>query len=234
MILCLAIAGAKADTVSYTTSTPIPLTLTDWAASYSLQFQKFNIPNATLTDMELRLSGGMETIITVKNTGTTPVRYGSAKTELMMGVTDPLNLLPDPYGSQLDISLPTGTGYLFATPLLPLAPGQTRVSTLFNGSQNIFMNSNNPAMLAEFSGTGNIDLPASSLTMSWTSFSGGNVDTSQTTTGSLTGQVTYTYNQNLSVPEQSSILFAILGFLGIVGLSRKFRSRLNDAGSFPH
>jgi len=234
LILCIAITGAKADTVTYTTSTPIPLTLTDWAAVYSLQFQKFNVPNATLTDMELRLTGGMETIITVKNTGITPVIYGTAKTELMMGVTDPLNLLPSPYGSQLDISLPTGSGYIYATPLLPLPPGQTKVSTLFNGTQNIFMNSNDPAMLAQFSGTGNIDLPASSLTISWASFSGGNVDTSQTTRGSLTGQVTYTYNQNLAVPETTSILFAILGFAGIVILCKRFGSRINGAPSFTH
>jgi hypothetical protein len=208
--------------------------LTDWAAIYSLQFQKFNIPNATLTDMELRLTGGMETIITVKNTGATPVILGRAKTELMMGVQDPLNLLPDPYGGQLNMSLPTGLGYTFATPALPLAPGQTKVSPLYSGTQNIFMNSNDPAMLAQFSGAGNIDLPAYSLTMSWTSFSGGNIETSQTTKGSLTGEITYTYTQSLTLPEPSSILFAIFGFLGIAALGRKFRSRINDIASFTH
>ncbi len=231
LFLCIAITNVKADTVTYITSTPIPLTLTDWAASYSLQFQKFNIPSATLTDMELRLTGGMETIISIKNTGITQVKFGNAKTELMMGVTDPLNLLPDPYGSQLNISLPPGSGYSFATPASPLNPGQTRVSPLYTGTQNIFMNYNDPAMLAQFSGAGNINLPATSLTMSWSSFSGGNIEASQVTRGSMTGAVTYTYTKTLNLPETSSILFAILGFVGILGFSKIFKSRINDPAS---
>jgi hypothetical protein len=228
LTLCLAIAGAKADTVTYTTSTPIPLTLTDWAAVYSLQFQKFNIPNATLTDLELRLTGGMDTIITIKNTGVTPVTYGRAKTELMMGVQDPLNLLPDPLGMQLDLNLPAGSGYIFN----PLAPGATKISPLYTGTQTISMAYNDPAILAEFTGSGNVDLPAVSQTLSWTSYSGGNIDTSQITHGSMTGQITYTYNETLRLPETSSILFAILGLVGVFYLSIRFKTRINDSSSF--
>ena len=74
----------------FTTSTPIPSTLTDWTGS--LSFPKFNSALGTLEDVQLDLSGGFTTTLTVTNDSLAG-SSGSAKTEVQLTVQDPgLNL----------------------------------------------------------------------------------------------------------------------------------------------
>ena len=75
----------------FTTSTPIPLTLTDW--SLGLDFPKFNSALGTLISVELDLSGSLSTIITVTNSALSS-SSGTAKTEVQYTVQDGgLNLI---------------------------------------------------------------------------------------------------------------------------------------------
>jgi hypothetical protein len=93
----------------FTTTTPIPSTLTDWTSS--LSFAKFNSALGTLTMVQLDLNGSMSTIITVTN-NSPEASAGLAKTECQFTVQDGGNNLIVP---QLDLmstffnySLPAG------------------------------------------------------------------------------------------------------------------------------
>jgi hypothetical protein len=75
-----------------------------------------------------------------------------------------------------------------------------------------------PAILAEFTGTGNISLNASTFTETVLANTGGNTAAAQVTTASATGTVTYHYNV---VPEPGS--FAVMGsaLFGLLAFARR-------------
>ena len=82
-------ASGKSATLSYTTSTPIPSTLTDWSGG--LAFQEFNPALGTLTQVALQFSSSLGTTILVTDlsgSGST----GHVNTEVQVSVNDPLSL----------------------------------------------------------------------------------------------------------------------------------------------
>jgi len=193
-----------------TTSTPIPLTLTDW--THTLAFPKFNPALGTLTQIELNITGGLSTTITVTNNAASSSN-GTAKTELALLVQDPSNLL---FGN----TIPYVTPPFPTTPLLDilspayaynLAPGGFITSgTLTNtlSADNFYTASN---ILTAFTGSGNILLSAETLTGTVLANNGGNTIAGQVTTASATGTITYTYTP---IPEPSA-----LALMGIGGLA---------------
>lgn len=181
--------GACADSVSYNTSTPIALSRTDWANS--LLFQKFDPALGTLTQVDLSITGYIETTLTITNNAASP-SSGNAKTHVELTVVDPLALLsvmPDIYSPKFDYSL---------------NPGEQVVSGLLTKSASDSGSWTAAAILAEFTGSGDISMDASTFTESVLANTGGNTAASQETFASATGTVTYYYNP--IVPEPTSIV----------------------------
>jgi hypothetical protein len=209
-ILLAAVAtSTKAATISYTTSTPIPSTLTDWSGS--LAFQQFDPSLGVLNSVTLQLSGSLSTIVSVLNNSPSG-SSGTAKTEVQMTVQDPgLNFTPNV--PQLDLISPA-FGY-------SLSPGGSATSTLLtkSGAYNSAPDYTLPAVLTEFTGLGTITLSASTFTQTLLANTGGNTAATQLTDAALTGSVTYNYT---AVPEPST--FALLG-AGIIGLIYGWRRR---------
>lgn len=205
-------AWASANTVGpITTSTPISATLTDWTGT--LAFPQFNSALGTLTQVDLNLSASMNTVITVTNTGSSSSN-GTAKVELQLSVLDPLSLIPD--APQIDKLWPS-PGYAYSG----LAPGYSVTSGTLSAAAASSSSYTATNLLAEFIGSGNILLDASTYTQTWLSNHGGNSIETQVTDASLTGTITYEYTPApVSVPPSAFLLGTGLLGLGLWRLRR--------------
>jgi hypothetical protein len=184
----------------FTTSTPIPSTLTDWLGT--LDFPKFNSALGTLTSVQLDLSGGLTTTLTITNSSESG-SSGTAKTELMVTVQDAGNNLIAP---EIDILSPA-----FAYNLGPGGSINSGLLTKNGSSSDVYTLA---AILAEFNGPGTISLNASTFTQTVLSNTGGNTSASQVTNAALTGSVTYNY---IAVPEPSTLALLGVGAIGLLG-----------------
>jgi hypothetical protein len=196
LLLFVTAIPAFATTVSYTTSTPIPLTtLTNWTST--LAFQQFNPLLGTLNSVKLDLSGSMSTVITVTSSSNAT---GWAKTSVDLNVQDAGSNLNSPPISLMSPS------FVF-TDLIG-----TVVSPALNKSDSSSDTYTVAAVLSEFTGTSNYLLPANTFTETLVSFTSGNATTSQVTYASLTGTVTYDY----TVPEPATIGLLTMGGLALI------------------
>jgi hypothetical protein len=205
---------ASADSISYTTSTPISSSLTDWSGS--LAFQQFDPTLGTLNSVELQFSSSLTTTLTVMNTSDSS-SSGNVKTELQVSVDDSGdNLLGDT--PQLDILSPAFNYSL-------TGGGNINSSLLSNSgsSDNIYALLN---VLSEFTGTGTFFLNASTFTETDLSNTGGNTSSSQVTDAGVTGTVTYSFtdaiggSQSDGVPEPATMALMGGALIGL-GLLRK-------------
>jgi hypothetical protein len=222
VLLLTAFTAAHADTLTetFTTSTPIAPTLTDWTSS--LAFQQFNPSLGTLQSVTLGLSSGLTTTLTVKNIGSTIPSNGNASTEVLVAVVDPsgiIGTLPTytpfpvaPSNPQLDYM---SGGFSYNS----LAAGTQVTSGTLTGSESNSTTYTAAGLLAEFTGAGNILMPTGTLTYTNLSNSGGNTESSQVTYAHLTGTVTYTYTP---VPVPSALLLLGPGLIGLVGLRKRY------------
>jgi hypothetical protein len=187
-----------------TTSTPIPFTLTDWTGT--LLFPQFNPSLGTLNSVQLDLSASMRTTLTVQNLGGL-ASSGTAKTELQVTVQDAGNNLIVP---EIDL---LGPNFAYTLP-----PGGSVTSPLLTKSGTSSDLYTLAAILAEFTGVGNISLSGSTFTQTLLANTGGNTVASQVTDASLTGTVTYTYTE---IPEPSTFALLSLGLAALPILRRK-------------
>jgi hypothetical protein len=202
-------SSVQADMISgpFTTSTPIPYTLTDWTGS--LSFPMFNSALGTLTEVDMTLNGAMQTTLTVTN-NSPDSSSGNAKTEVQMSVQDAgLHFSPP----QIDFNSPA-FGY-------SLAGGGNVTSGLLTSSSSNSAVYTLSAILAEFNGPGTIVLPASTFTQTLLANTGGNTAASQVTQADLTGTVTYHYNP---VPEPSTFALFGVAALGLLACARRRRA----------
>jgi hypothetical protein len=197
--LAVLLPGVTLASVSgpFTTTTPIPSTLTDWNGP--LSFPKFNPALGTLTKVQLDLSGSMSTVLTVTNSSPSD-SSGHANTHLQLTVQDAGNNLIAP---QIDL---TSAPYDYT-----LEGGKSLVSGTLTKSGTSSDQYTLAAILAEFTGPGTINLSASTFTETFLANTGGNTDASQVTHAELTGTVTYFYT-----PEPASLSMLALGGLGLL------------------
>lgn len=198
MLLALVLAAGLGSTVAagtsgpFTTSTPVPLTKTDWSST--LAFPKFNPALGQLTQVDISITAYLETILTVTNTASS-ASTGTAKTEVAVTVTDPLLLIsmgPDFFSPNFAFSL---------------APGGSVTSGLLAKSATDSQSFTSAGILSEFTGPGTITMDADTFTQAWIIFNGGNSNVVQVTKASTTGCVTYHYTE---VPELPASALALL------------------------
>lgn len=207
---------ASATTISYPTTTPVAsTTLTDW--EHTLAFQKFDASLGTLTQVELYLSSGMDTIITVTNNSPSS-SSGHAKTEVFLSVQDSGGLILD--APQIDKPFPGGLGFSYSLAAYP-GPGNSTISPLYSVSASSDSFYTDAPLLAEFTGSGNILLNANSNTYSVISYTGGVAEASQVTHAGLDGTVTYTYTP-APIPVPSTVLLLGSGLVGLGLLRRRW------------
>jgi hypothetical protein len=200
-----------ASTLTFATTTPIPLTSTDW--SESLSFPTFDTSLGTLTSVTLDLTGSLNTTITVGNisdlVGSPAPSSGTVNTQSVLTLRDPDNLLiPLP---QLGILSP---GQTYSLPADSGAPFSLDPQEATLSGSNTYTSS---SLLAEFSGAGPIVLPASTSTTTILANKGGNTYSSQSTEAALTGTITYTYTRSVQAPEPSALALVGVGLVGMAG-----------------
>ncbi len=194
---CAAARPATAEYVTYATTTPISA-LTPW--SNTLAFQKFDTSMGTLTEVQLVLNGGLSTAITVKNNLAYSIS-GDVSTNVYLtvgGDSEPVKeqftLSSDVFTYNLAANATANSGTL--TKLGSAIANYTDSATLSNFSE-------------DGSGDGYITLPASAYAKTVHTDTGGNTTTTQVTTASLGGTITYFYT---TIPEPSTLV--LLGTLG--------------------
>jgi hypothetical protein len=217
-ILCtgLLALGSTLDAATsgpFTTTTPIPLTYTDWSLSLSLP--KFDSALGTLNSVRIDLSGGISSVLTISNSiSASSSSVGDGGTRVRFSVQDSGN----------HFSTPEITTYS-DTYSYNLLPGESVTTDPLTGSGSYAHTYTLQAILDEFTGPGTITLPASTLTTSVMENSGGNYTVQQVTRAELTATVTYDYT---AVPEPGSLALLGLGGLMVLLVKRRALGRLGQ------
>lgn len=208
---------AHAATLIY--SADVPTTATDWTRDLSIT--KFNPNLGTLTSIEIRLTSIATTTITVSNApDATSNVTGSVSTELQISLLDPASLLSAAGSTpQLTANIPNNPTDF------DVAPGDSAVLGPFSRTlppSNITYTLNdNPDILSEFTGSGDIILTGSTYTQTDFNISSGNAETSQVTEANLGVSITYNY---VPIPEPATWALFFCGF-GLAGLAILRRRR---------
>ena len=208
-VVCLFVVGmasaALAGSSGPFTSNIVGYQATDWNG-LNLVLPKFNSSLGVLDEVQLYLSSGIKTNLTVVNTGDAN-STGDAYTEVKFNVTDPLALV----SLETDLYSPL---YHFEN-LVPNSPQGSGELTKAGSDYKTFTDA---ATLAEFNGPGTISLPVSTVTKAWIGYTGGNAAADQTTTAQAYARVNYVYHV---VPEPSSLVGLFAGAFGLIGFARR-------------
>jgi hypothetical protein len=191
---------AFALTTSYATSTPIPLTLTDW--TNTLSFQRFNPSLGALKMVQLDLSMTANTILSAKNNSDSPAS-GHINTHIQMTIQDEGGYFTD---AGIDLIVPTYHYNLDA--------GQLMTPDTISHSDSSFGQYTAPDVLSEFIGSGEITLLAGTFTETSFSYTGSNAHVGQLTYSELNGTVTYSYADE--APEPATVVLLAFGALALL------------------
>ncbi len=192
-VVLMAVCGTNAmaaTTGPFTTSTPIPLSPTD--LSGTLVLPQFDPSLGILTAVQLDLSTTFITTLSVQNNSLSS-SSGTAKTQVQFTVQDMGNHFTVP---AMDLLSP---GFSYR-----LAPGQSVESGELTRNSSVSQVLTLASVLAEFTGTGDIGLSASTATLAFRANTGGNTFSTQSTEASLTCDVIYTYTATV-IPEPATL-----------------------------
>ena len=206
---------AQASSRSYTST--ITSQKTDWSNNVGLQ--QFNPSLGTLNSIQINLSSGMTTSITVVNSSTNS-SSGTAKTELQISLDTSSIGNYNLFGSSnpvLDYYSPTFS-YSLA------GGGSTSSGNLTQTGSRISSGTlTDSTLLNDFTGSGLVTLVATTRTSTDLSNTGGNTTESESTTAGLVSTVTYNYTA-APVPEPSAFAVFAAGMVGL-GLVWRFRGK---------
>ncbi len=183
--------------------------MTDWSGL--LTFPQFNPSLGTLTEVDLTLSGGLSTTLTITNNSDSP-STGNADTLVKVFAQDVGNNLASP---AVDLFSPS---YNYSLP-----GGDSIGSGLLTNTGGAYDAYTNPTILGEFTGYSTLSLTASTFTETQLSNTGGNTDASQVTDASFTGTVTYQYTPT-PTPEPSTLALLGVGSVGLLGYGWRRRA----------
>jgi hypothetical protein len=214
-VVLMAVCGTNAMAAiigPFNTSTPIPLSPTD--LSGTLVLPQFDPTLGILTAVQLDLSTTFITSLSVQNNSASS-SSGTAKTQVQFTVQDLGNHFTVP---AMDLLSP---GFSYR-----LAPGQSVESGELTRNSSVSQVLTLASVLAEFTGTGDIGLSASTATLAFRANTGGNTFSTQVTEASLTCDVIYTYTATV-IPEPATLGFAfglpalVLGALPLLRRQRQ-------------
>ncbi len=176
----------------------IRLTSTDWTDT--LTFPKFDPSLGILTQVEIQLSGTMNTILDIQNMSATgKSSSGHGIVDVIISTTVPGSLL-------------TQSVNLASVPFLySLAAGQSTTSGLLTDSDVSNAAYNAAGILAAFTGTGTVDLTINAGSTMTLVNKGGPTMIGETTNAGAGATVIYTY-----VPEPTTVGLLSLGAFAII------------------
>jgi hypothetical protein len=220
-VFVLAIGGSNAPAQSqisgpFTTSTPVPSTLTEW--NELLVFPQFDASLGQLTSVQLDFSTTLTTTLTLMNNSPNNSYQSTAFTELQITIQDSGNNLTTAGNPQLDVISANYSQFL--------APGGSATSGPLSNNGSASQTFTQSSILSEFTGPGNIDLTGATFTQAYVSDTSGTTAASQVTDASLTGDVIYTFEPTVT-PEPSTLSLMAVGFaaLGFRALQIRRRNR---------
>jgi hypothetical protein len=219
---------ASAGTIGpYTTTTPIVARTTDFgntgtdnppipSGTASLSFAKFDTTLGTLNSVTITLNDSFSTVLTVTNTSATTNASGYIRTEVQIAIGSGLG---DWMNNSTDTTLPK-----FNYTLLPLASTTSGTLTGTDSSTGVYTSGADAAIIALFeaAGGGTYNLPVGTFTDTLQSNTGGNTNSGQVTSASITGTVTYDYTPPPSgAPEPATMALLGSALVGLAVLGRK-------------
>ncbi len=199
---------AVAALMSVSSSGSIAAQVNDW--SLNLFFPKFDPLLGTLVSFQLDLSSTLNATLTIQNTSGS-ASQGTARAEVQLSVKDPLSLMATP---QL----------VFQSPIYQygLANNTSSTSSALSATANNSTPYTLPALLTEFTGSGNIKLTFSTFTQGLiTNTPGGGNSVIADLLSSANVNSTLTYNFTpAAVPEPGTAVFGI-ACIGIAAIRRR-------------
>jgi hypothetical protein len=186
----------------YTATVTVPLQSTNWPDGLYVEFPKFDNPLATLVQMDIRTDTYITSYVMVTNHAVTPCS-GQAWTHAKVGLADPQGLMT---GWLVDWTSP-------AQDVVDLQGGDSESFPTYNTDVDQTVSYFAQNILTEFTGTGMIQLPATTDVKGGGEIEG-NWTATDTTRASLTGTITYYYT-----PEPATLVLLALG--GLMMLRRR-------------
>jgi hypothetical protein len=213
-LLALGVVSEGVAQVSVSYTNVISSQLTSWDKNLSLP--KFNSSLGILSSIDISLSSQMSTAISVANqVGSSSTGIAKTDMQIWLGDNDFASLFNQGSGNPVLDYYTRGVSFSLA------GYQTTNTSTIFASKSANTGLITDSTILQEFTGTGTVDLAASSHPLSTISISSGNATETQVTSAGLTTIITYDYTPLTPTPEPSSVAMMVGGLAGLGAVLRR-------------